>query len=192
MKFVDDDGEEIKYAPGLKNAAEVRAIVQAILANPDTRPELAGYVGKENPDLSITSGDLSKWDTTTSKNGIVTTTEVYGQAEPHFSTGTGSVGPPETVLTDATITIDSRVSKGGLPGVVLHESKHVGDARRDPAGHLAEVKRESGKKHDDRTHEQRAIQFSKQQSNAIKNQAKQILKRQKEKKNCTSYGDCAS
>jgi RHS repeat-associated protein len=62
LEFVDESRNGIKYAAGLKNADDVEDIVNAILKDPDTRSELSGYVGANNPDLTITTGDLSKGD----------------------------------------------------------------------------------------------------------------------------------
>jgi RHS repeat-associated protein len=73
LTLIDDDGHDIIYAAGLQNAQLVKDSVQAILANPHTSANLSGYVGPNNPNLTIQSGDLSNGDTVT-KNGDVTTT----------------------------------------------------------------------------------------------------------------------
>ncbi|MGH9428021.1 MAG: hypothetical protein ACRD2L_17185, partial [Terriglobia bacterium] len=180
LLFVDESGQEIKYAPNLKNANEVRDTVSAILANPDTAGELSGYVGPNNPDLTIQSSDLSAGDEQVKNpDGTVTTTIVEGQFDPDIQTVTFQGRAPETDLVSATLTIDNRVGKSNLPKVLAHESKHAGDAKRDPAGHIQEVKREQGKPHDQRTNEQRAIKFSKQFSKAINQAAKRIRNERK-------------
>jgi RHS repeat-associated protein len=66
---IDDDGHEIIYMTtgpnALQNEQVVRDSVTAILANPNTAGNLSGYVGKDNPDLVIMNGDLSKLDNPT-------------------------------------------------------------------------------------------------------------------------------
>jgi hypothetical protein len=58
LEFVDESGNEIKYAAALKNADDVEDIVNAILKDPDTRSELSGYVGANNPDLTNTDTEI--------------------------------------------------------------------------------------------------------------------------------------
>jgi RHS repeat-associated protein len=150
----DPDGHEIIYASDLKNAQLVKDSVQAILADPHTSANLAGYVGPNNPNLTIQSGDLSGGDTrTVSPDGqTVTTTTVQGATEPDIQTSTyasnGVVSPPETQLNSTTITIDNRTSKGDTPGVMVHESVHAGEAKANPAQFAKDAAAEKPLPHD--------------------------------------------
>jgi RHS repeat-associated protein len=181
----DDDGHEIIYADGLKNSQLVQDSVQAILADPHTSGYLSGYVGPNNPNLIIQSGDLSGGDTATkSANGqTVTTTTVQGATVPDIQTATsiqnGVTSSPETTLTGATITIDNRTSKGDTPGVLVHESVHAGEARANPGQFSKDAAAEKPLLHDARPQEQRANAAQKAYSKEIKQAVKQIEKDRK-------------
>ena len=180
----DDDGHEIIYADGLKNAQQVKDTVQAILSDPHTSGNLSGYVGPNNPNLTIQSGDLSKQDTVTKNaDGTVTTTTVQGQTEPDIQTSTitsnGVTSAPETTLTGATITIDNRTNKGDTTGVIVHESVHAGEASANPAQFSKDAKAEKSLPHDQRPQEQRANAAQKAYTNEIKKEVKQIEKDRK-------------
>jgi RHS repeat-associated protein len=173
LKHVDPDGMAIILAEGIENHDEVSDTVSAILQNPDTRSELEGYAGNENPDLLISSGDLSSQDTRQTQNGTTITTTVSGNFVPAIQTTTIN-GIANSTLTGAAIVIDNRVSRNGVPGVLLEEVKHAGDARHDPAGFEKEVAAESKKEHDLRTTESRSIEFSQKHVGKIAQQARQI------------------
>jgi RHS repeat-associated protein len=181
----DNDGHEILYAAGLKNEQEVRDTVQAILANPHTSGNLSGYVGPNSPNLTIQSGDLSGGDSrTVSPDGqTVTTTTVQGNTAPDIQSSTitdnNGVSTSETTLTGATITIDNRTSTGDLPGVMVHESVHAGEAKADPAKFSKDAKSEAGKPHDQRPQEERANAAQKAYGPDIKKAVKQIEKDRK-------------
>jgi len=182
--FVDPSGNEIKYAPNLRNAEAVRDTVNAILADPATSGTLSGYAGPNNPDLTIQSGDLSASDTRkVNADGSITTTQTLGQTEPDIQTTTWSTGP-ETQLNSTTITIDNRVTENGVPGVMSHEAEHAGEARSDPAKFQADARAESALPHDSRPQEQRANAFQQQHEKDLAKAAKQAKadreKRQKE------------
>ena len=190
--LVDSDGHEIIYADGLKNAQEVKDTVQAILADPHTSGNLSGYVGPNNPNLTIQSGDLSAGDTkTVNPDGSVTTTTVHGNTSPDIQTTSSSStdingittnSAPETTLNGATITIDNRTSKGDTPGVLVHESVHAGEAKANPAKFSADAKAEKSLPHDQRPQEQRANAAQKAYTKEIKRAVKQIEKDRKKEK----------
>jgi RHS repeat-associated protein len=186
LTLIDDDGHDIIYADNLKNAQVVKDSVQAILADPHTSANLSGYVGKDNPNLTIQSGDLSAGDTrTVSPDGqTVTTTTVQGNTAPDIQTSTitsnGVTSAPETILTGATITIDNRTSKGDTPGVMVHESVHAGEAKADPAKFSKDAAAEkSNPNHDARPQEQRANAAQQAYGKEIKQAVKQIEKDRK-------------
>jgi hypothetical protein len=85
---------------GLKNAQLVKDSVQAILADPHTSGNLSGYVGPNNPNLTIRSGDLSQQDTVTKNpDGSVTKTTVQAKQyqrsrRPHLHPLTLMASPP--------------------------------------------------------------------------------------------------
>jgi hypothetical protein len=175
---------------GLKNAQLVKDSVQAILADPHTSGNLSGYVGPNNPNLTIRSGDLSKQDTVTKNpDGSVTKTTVQGETIPEIQTtkssstdlnGVTTTGPPQTTLTDATITIDDRTSTGDTPGVMVHESVHAGEAKANPAQFSKDAAAEkSNPNHDARPQEQRANTAQKAYTKEIKQAVKQIEKDRK-------------
>jgi len=85
----DNDGHEIIFAA---NATQVmRDSVQAILADPNTRSNLAGYVGPNNPNLTIQSGDLSSMDShTLTPDGTPGASITQGVTEPDIQTTSGS------------------------------------------------------------------------------------------------------
>jgi len=179
LTLADTDGHEIIYAANLKNAQTVRDTVQAILADPHTSANLSGYVGKDNPNLIIKSGDLSAGDTRTENpDGSVTTTTIRGNTEPDIQTmstsGTVSNSAPETTLTGATITIDNRVGRGDVEGVMVHESVHVGEAKADPAKFTKDAAAEKSLPHDQRPQEQRANAAQAANTDEIKKAVKQI------------------
>jgi RHS repeat-associated protein len=188
LSAADDDGHEIIYAADLKNAQKVKDSVQATLANPHTNGNLSGYVGPNNPNLTIQSGDLSSKDTkTTSPDGqTVTTTTVQGETEPGIQTSTSTVNgvtsAPVTTLTDATITIDNRTSKEDIPGVIVHEEVHAGEAKANPAQFSKDAKAEKSLPHDQRPQEQRANAAQKAYTPEIKKAVKQIEKDRKKEK----------
>jgi hypothetical protein len=183
LKFVDDDGREIKYAPTLKNADEVKATVAAILANSNTSGYLSGYVGPNAPNLTTQSGDLGPPTVQVLPNGQTRTTTVQGDTKPDIQTSSFNGGPPETQLNGATITIDNKTSKGDTPGVLIHESVHAGEARQNPAKFAADTKSEQATipNHDTRPQEQRANAARKANEKDIKKAVKQIEKDQKQK-----------
>ncbi|HEY2497327.1 MAG TPA: RHS repeat-associated core domain-containing protein, partial [Candidatus Angelobacter sp.] len=187
----DDDGHEIIYADGLKNAQVVKDSVQAILANPNTSANLSGYVGSNNPNLTIQSGDLGPPKVETLPNGQTMTTQVQGDTAPNIITTTSSstdtngvttTGAPVTTLTDATITIDNRTSKGDTPGVMVHESVHAGEAKANPAQFAKDAKAEQSLPHDQRPQEQRANAAQKTYGPQIKKEVKQIEEKRKKEK----------
>ena len=179
----DDDGHEIIYADGLKNSQLVRDSVTAILANPNTSSYLSGYVGPNNPNLTIQSGDLGPPTVTTLPNGQTLTTTVQGNTAPDIQTSTmtdnNGVKTSETTLTGATITIDNNTSKGDTPGVMIHESVHAGEAQANPAKFSADAKAERGQPHDSRPQEQRANGVRGANEKQVKQQIKQIEKDRK-------------
>jgi len=189
LTLLDDDGHDIIYAAGLQNAQLVKDSVQAILANPNTSANLSGYVGPNNPNLTIQSGDLSAGDTrTVSPDGqTVTTTTVQGNTAPDIQTTSGSstfngvttTEPAVTTLTGATITIDNRTSKGDTPGVMVHESVHAGEAKANPGQFSKDAAAEKSLPHDQRPQEQRANAAQKAFGNEIKKEVKQIQKDRK-------------
>ena len=188
LTLVDTDGHDIIYADSLKNAQVVKDSVQAILADPHTSASLSGYVGPNNPNLTIQSGDLSAGDTrTVNPDGSVTTTTVQGNTAPDIQTTSGSstfgdvttTSAPETTLNGATITIDNRTSKGDVPGVMVHEGVHAGEAKADPAKFSKDAAAEKSLPHDQRPQEQRANAAQKAYGNEIKKEVKQIEKQWK-------------
>ncbi len=186
--FADLDGHDIKYADGLKNAQLVRDTVDAILSDPNTSVTLSGYVGPNNPDLIIQSGDLSNLDTTTrNPDGSVTTTTVQGGTEPDIQTSTttsnGVTSAPETQLNSTTITIDNRTSEADTEGVMVHEATHAGDARANPGKYAKDAAAErSNPNHDSRPQEKRANAAQKAYTKEIKRKVKQIEKARKKQK----------
>ena len=185
LTLVDTDGHEIIYADNLKNAQVVKDSVQAILADPHTSANLSGYVGPNNPNLVIQSGDLSAGDTrTVNPDGSVTTTTVQGNTVPDIQTtsfsstdinGVTTTPGPETTLNGATMTIDDRTSKGDVPGVMVHESVHAGEAKENPAKFVKDQAAEkSNPNHDARPQEQRANAAQKAYGPEIKQAVKQI------------------
>jgi hypothetical protein len=94
-------------------------------------------------------------------------------------TENGVKGPPETILTGTTITIDNRTSKGDVPGVMVHETFHAGEAKANPAQFSKDAKAEKSQPHDQRPQEQRANVAQKTYTNEIKKAVKQIEKDRK-------------
>ena len=192
LTFIDDDGHDIIYAPGLQNAQLVKDTVQAILANPHTGANLSGYVGKDNPDLIIKSGDLSKEDSSTNNpdgtpGASITKggTDASGlQTATSSSTdinGVTTTGAPE-ISGSTTITIDNRTSKGDTPGVLVHESVHAGEARANPTQYSKDAVAEKAANpscHDCRPQEQRANAAQKAFTDEIKKEVKQTQKARK-------------
>jgi len=187
LTLIDEDGHEIIYAAGLQNAQIVKDSVQAILADPHTSGNLSGYVGPNNPNLIFQSGDLSNEDTVTrNPDGTVTTTTVQGATVPDIQTGTftsnGVTSAPETQLNSTTITIDNRTGKGDIPGVMVHESVHAGEAKADPAKFVKDAaaeKKAFPNDHDKRPQEIRANDARKAFEKEIKKAVKQIEKGRK-------------
>lgn len=193
MTLVDTDGHEIIYADNLKNAQVVKDSVQAILADPHTSGNLSGYVGPNNPNLVIQNGDLSAGDTRkVNPDGSVTTTTVRGNTAPDIQTtsssstdinGVTTTTGPETTLNGATITIDDRTSKGDVPGVMVHESVHAGEANANPAQFAKDAAAEkSNPDHDARPQEERANAAQKAYGLEIKKIVKRIEKDRKPEK----------
>lgn len=137
----DNDGHEIIFAANATQA--MRDSVQAILADPNTSSNLSGYVGPNNPNLTIQSGDLSSMDSSTlTPDGAPGASITQGVTAPDIVTTSGSStdsngvttqDPAVTTLQSATITIDSRTSAGDVPGVMVHETVTL--ARRGPIRH---------------------------------------------------------
>ena len=187
--LVDTDGHDIIYADNLRNAQVVKDTVQAMLADPHTSGSLSGYVGKDNPNLVIQSGDLSGGDTrTVNPDGSVLTTTILGNTQPDIQTTSGSstdingvttASPTETTLTGATITIDNRVGKGDVEGVMVHEGVHAGEAKANPGQFSKDAAAEKSQPHDQRPQEQRANAAQKAYTNEIKKAVKQIEKDRK-------------
>jgi RHS repeat-associated protein len=186
----DNDGHEIIYASNLKNPQLVRDTIQAELANPNTSSSLSGYVGPNNPNLTIQSGDLSDLDNKTlTPDGQPGQSTTQGVTSPDIETITGSStnsdgvttqDVPQTILRSTTITIDNRTSTGDTPGVVIHETHHAGEARANPAQYNKDAKAEhSNPCHNCRPQEQRAIAAQKANEKAIKQAIKQIEKDRK-------------
>lgn len=187
----DNDGHEIIFAA---NATQVmRDSVQAILANPNTSSNLSGYVGPNNPNLTIQSGDLSSMDShTLTPDGAPGGSITQGVTAPDIQTSTSSstdsngvttTGPPETTLIGATITIDNRTSAGDTPGVMVHETVHAGEARANPAQYNKDAKAEHANPcHNCRPQEQRANAAQKKYGSEIKKAVKQIEKDRKKEK----------
>jgi hypothetical protein len=187
----DDDGHEIIYANGLKNAQLVKDTVQAILADPHTSGNLSGYAGPNNPNLTIQSGDLGPPTVETLPNGQTMTTQVQGNTAPDIQTTTSSstdlngvttTSAPQTTLAGATMTIDNRTSTGDTPGVLVHESVHAGEAKANPAQFAKDAKAEKSLPHDQRPQEQRANAAQKAYTKEIKQAVKQIEKDRKKEK----------
>jgi len=192
LTLVDTDGHDIIYADNLKNAQVVKDTVQAILADPHTSGNLSGYVGKDNPNLVIQSGDLSGGDTrTVNPDGSVTTTTILGNTQPDIQTTSGSstfgdvttTSAPETTLTGATITIDNRVGKGDVEGVMVHESVHAGEAKSNPGQFSKDAAAEKSMPHDQRPQEQRPNAAQQSYTKEIKQAVKQIEKDRKKDPN---------
>ena len=188
----DPDGHEIIYDPNLKNAQVVKDSVQAILANPHTSDNLSGYVGPNNPDLFIKNDDLSDHDSSKySPDGTPGASITKGSTDPGgLQTTTSSSTDINGVTTtsapeisgSATITIDNRTSKGDTPSVLVHESVHAGEARKDPAQFgkdAAAEKKTDPNCHDCRPQEQRANAAQKAYGNEINKAVKQIEKDRK-------------
>jgi RHS repeat-associated protein len=180
----DDDGHEIVFASGLKNPQLVKDTVKAILADPHTSGNLSGYVGPNNPNLVIQSGDLSSMDSATqSPDGTPGTTITQGLTVPDIQTtrssstdsnGVTTTSAPETTLTGTTITIDNRTSAGDTPGVMVHESVHAGEAKANPAQYSKDNAAEKSLFHDKRPQEKRAIGAQKAYGAEIKKAVKQM------------------
>ena len=178
----DDDGHEIIYADGLKNGQLVKDSVTAILANPNTRGYLSGYVGPNAPNLTIQSGDLGPPKVEVLPNGQTLTTTVQGNTAPDIQTATvisNGVKTSETTLTGATITLDNKTSKGDTPGVMIHEAVHAGEAQQNPAKFVADAKAEKPTPHDQRPQEQRANSVRHANEKDINKAVKQIEKDRK-------------
>jgi RHS repeat-associated protein len=178
----DDDGHEIIYADGLKNGQLVKDSVTAILANPNTRGYLSGYVGPNAPNLTIQSGDLGPPKVEVLPNGQTLTTTVQGNTAPDIQTATvisNGVTTSETTLTAATITLDNKTSKGDTPGVMIHEAVHAGEAQQNPAKFVADAKAEKPTPHDQRPQEQRANSVRHANEKDINKAVKQIEKDRK-------------
>jgi hypothetical protein len=107
-----------------------------------------------------------------SKGDTKTATE-QGATDPSIQT-TKQDGQSDTTLTSTKITIDNRTSSKDLPGVMVHETTHAGEARKDPAKFDKDREAEKGMPYDQRPQEQRAIQMSKTYSKEIAQQAKEI------------------
>ena len=186
----DDDGHEIIFADGLKNAQLVKDTVTAMLANPKTSGYLSGYVGPNAPNLTITSGDLSYLDNPNqAPDGSPGASITQGLTTPDIQTTSGSStnsdgvttqDPPVTTLTSATITIDNRTSTGDTPGVMIHESVHASEAQKNPAQYNANATAEKGLPHDKRPQEQRANAARDANVKDIKKAVKQIEKDRKQ------------
>lgn len=186
LSHSDDDGHEIIYAAGLKNQQEVRDTVQAMLADPHTSGNLSGYVGPNNPDLIIQSGDLSGSDSKSfTPEGEPGSSITQGNTAPDLQTTTftenGVTSAPQ-ISGSSTITIDDRTSKGDTPGVLVHESVHAGEARANPVqfGKDAAAEQKALPNcHNCRPQEQRANAAQKAYTNEIKQAVKQIEKDRK-------------
>jgi RHS repeat-associated protein len=184
----DNDGHEIIFAA---NATQVmRDSVQAILADPNTRSNLSGYVGPNNPNLTIQSGDLSSMDSSTlTPDGAPGGSITQGVTAPDIVTTSGSStdsngvttqDPTVTTLQSTTLTIDSRTSAGDVPGVMVHETVHAGEARANPAQYNKDAKAEHANPcHNCRPQKQRANAAQKQYGPEIKKAVKQIEKDRK-------------
>ena len=185
LSLRDDDGHEILYDDGLKNAQVVKDSVQAILDDPNTSANLSGYVGKDNPNLLIQSGDLSKLDSSThtpdgTPGASITqgSTDVSGLQTTTYSDG------ESTISGSATMTIDNRTSKGDTPGVMVHEAVHAGEGRKNPskfAKDAAAEKKAFPDNHNARPQEQRANAAEKAFSKEIKKAVKDMEKERKKK-----------
>jgi RHS repeat-associated protein len=177
LRYVDPNGHEILYDDRLQNAQLVKDTVSAILANPNTSAYLSGYVGKENPNLVIMSGDLSNGDTrVTNADGTTTTTKVMGNTDP----GGQSVDGGPVTQGEASITLDYRNTSKDVVHTMVHESEHAGEARKDIAKFTRDAKTESSNpNHDQRPQERRAIAADKKYSKQIARAVKQIEKRRK-------------
>jgi RHS repeat-associated protein len=194
LSNADDDGHAILYAPGLMNEQKARDSVRAILADPNTSSSLSGYLGvgptlpgtSPYPNLTIQSGDLSYLDSKTqAPDGSPGTTITQGGTLPDIqttrSTATDSNGVttstlPETTLTSTTITIDNRTSAGDVPGVMVHESVHAGEALAQPAQFHKDAVAEKSLAHDKRHQEERANKAQKAYGPEINKAVKQIEK----------------
>jgi RHS repeat-associated protein len=194
----DDDGHEILYAAGVPQ--EVKDSVQAILNNPNTKSTLSGYAGKDNPNLTISMKDMNASGSGSqpslgSGDGITiggsqTTTEEQGSFGGAYHTDSvinddGSTSST-TTITKASMTIDSDVSKGDLPGVVLHEAVHAGEFSANPAKYNKDSNQEhkdfpgpGAKGHDKRPQEERANGMQKQYGPEIKKAVQQMEKDRK-------------
>ena len=165
--------------------------MQAILADPHTSANLSGYVGPNNPNLIIQSGDLGPPTIETLPNGQTVTTQVQAHTEPDIQTTTSSstdlngvttTGEPQTTLHGTTITIDNHTSAGDTSGVMVHESVHAGEAKANPAQFAKDAKAEKSTPHDARPQEQRANAAQKAYTKEIKQAVKQIEKDRKKEK----------
>jgi len=185
LSYADADGHDIIYADNLKNPQLVKDTVSAILADSHTSANLSGYVGSNNPNLVIQSGDLSAGDTrTVLPNGQTLTTTVQGNTAPDIQTTTvtinGVTSAPETTLNSTTMTIDNRTSAGDTSGVMVHESVHAGEARANPALFSKDAAAEKSLPHDQRPQEQRANAAQHSYGNEIKRAVQQIERKRKE------------
>jgi RHS repeat-associated protein len=185
LTAVDDDGHEIIYMTSgpnaLKNEQVVRDSVTAILANPNTAGQLSGYVGKDNPDLVIMSGDLSNLDShTQNPDGTPGSSITKGDFEPVMSTSTDANGKPtDSKFSGGIITIDNRTTADETPGVITHETVHGGDARANPSKFVKDAAAEKSLPHDKRPQEQHAIGVEKKFGPQITKAVKQIEKQRK-------------
>jgi len=191
LTLLDNDGHDINYAPGLQNAQLVKDTVQAILADPHTSANLSGYVGSNNPDLTIKSGDLSGLDSSThNPDGTPGASITKGGTDPNLTTTTTSSTDSNGVTTttgqeisgSTTITIDNRTSSGDTPGVLVHESVHAGEARENPVKYSKDAAAEQKTNpncHDCKPQEVRANAAQKAYTNEIKKAIKLIEKDRK-------------
>jgi RHS repeat-associated protein len=161
MALTDNDGHAITCAQGMKDQQTCSDTVQAMLADPNTHDELAGYDGPDNPNLTIQTGDLSKSEQITQLPGGGVQVKIdQGNTVPvlQTSTITDSSGKTTTKVSGTTtITIDKNTSKGDLPGVMVHEGVHAGEARANPVQYSNDAAKEHQNPcHDCRPQEQRA------------------------------------
>jgi RHS repeat-associated protein len=182
---IDDDGHEIIYMTtgpnALQNEQVVRDSVTAILANPNTAGNLSGYVGKDNPDLVIMNGDLSKLDNPTqAPDGSPGASITKGDAEPVMSTSTDANGnKTDPQFSGAIITIDNRTSAGDTPSVMTHETVHAGEMKANPNQFVKDSAAEKNMPHDKRPQEQRANAAQNKYGPAITKAVKQMEKARK-------------
>ena len=170
----------------LKNPQLVKDTIDAILKDPATHDFLSGYVGPDAPNLTIQSGDLGPPTVQVLPNGQKLTTTVQGDTAPDIQTVDYHDGSrPTTMLTGATITIDNNTSKDDTPGVLVHETEHAGEARKDPAKFSADSKAEKAAYpncHDCRPQELRANAAQAAYEKQIKQRIKQTEKERNQQK----------